>query len=193
MAEFLFRALHVFIFTYLGLLVILFFVQRSLIYFPDNTHAPVVNGVEVVHVKTQDGLALEAWFIPGAEPVKKTILLFHGNAGNYTHRLGKALEFTQAGYNVLLAEYRGYGGNPGSPSEDGFYKDGRAYFSYLTDKKGMPRKILSFTANLLVREPLRKWHLSIILHPLSFWNHPFPVLKTLPSALTFLCLYLFFC
>ncbi len=41
------------------------------------------------------------------------------------------MRFARAGYGVLLVEYRGYGGNPGSPSEAGFYADGEAAFEYL--------------------------------------------------------------
>jgi pimeloyl-ACP methyl ester carboxylesterase len=39
--------------------------------------------------------------------------------------------FAEAGYGVLLAEYRGYGGNPGRPSEAGFVADARAYLDWV--------------------------------------------------------------
>ena len=47
------------------------------------------------------------------------------------------------GYGVLLAEYRGYGGNPGGPSEQGFYADGRAYIDWLKREK-KPEKIVIY-------------------------------------------------
>jgi hypothetical protein len=40
-------------------------------------------------------------------------------------------QFIRAGYGVYLCEYRGYGGNRGSISEDGIYKDARSALTWL--------------------------------------------------------------
>lgn len=134
----LIKLLHIIFFTYVMLLIVLFFAQRTLIYHPDKSTPAPIKGVEVVKVKTEDGLSLNGWYIGGSDPKGKTILLFHGNGGHYGYRMGKALEFTGNGYNVLLAEYRGYGGNEGSPSEEGLYTDARAYLKYLNEEKKIP-------------------------------------------------------
>jgi len=123
---------------YAGFLGLLYVTQRQMIYFPDKTPpAHVPEGVEAINVMTKDGLTLQAWFIP-AVGSKPTIILFHGNAGNYSHRIYKAAEYAQKGYGVLLAEYRGYGGNDGNISEQGFYVDGRAYMDFLMNDKKIP-------------------------------------------------------
>ena len=59
------------------------------------------------------------------------MVYFHGNAGNIGTRGSKVRPFLDAGYGVLLVGYRAYGGNPGKPTEEGLYIDGRAAMAYL--------------------------------------------------------------
>jgi pimeloyl-ACP methyl ester carboxylesterase len=61
------------------------------------------------------------------------MVLFHGNAGNAADRAPLLAPFAEAGYGVLLAEYRGYGGNSGRPSEAGFHQDARAYLDWVAE------------------------------------------------------------
>ena len=127
------RVLIAFVIAYIGFIIILNFKQRSMMYFPltnarpDITTAPWMSWVEV---QTNDGLQLKSWFSPPEEE-KPTIIFFHGNANSIEARGFKALPLIQAGYGLLLAEYRGYGGNPGSPSEEGLYMDARAQIDWL--------------------------------------------------------------
>jgi fermentation-respiration switch protein FrsA (DUF1100 family) len=113
--------------------------QRSLIYFPDG-HLPApaemgLSDAEPVLFRTEDGLDLEAWFVPAREPVAdRTILVFNGNAGNRGHRAVLAATFAGNGWATLLVDYRGYGGNPGLPSERGLRRDARAALKYLATR-----------------------------------------------------------
>ena len=112
--------------------------QRQLIYLPDPTPVPaaadVVPGARDVTLRTADGLELGAWFVPAAEAVDTgmAVLLAPGNAGNRAGRAGLAQELSRRGLAVLLIDYRGYGGNPGSPSEDGLAADADAAADALT-------------------------------------------------------------
>ena len=54
------------------------------------------------------------------------VLVAPGNGGNRLGRLSLAAELSRRGLAVVLMDYRGYGGNPGSPSEDGLAKDAMA-------------------------------------------------------------------
>ena len=99
--------------------------------------------MQEVTTKTEDGLNLQGWFIPPKESDGKIVILFHGNAGNISHRALKAAHFFEKGYGVYLAEYRGYGGNPGSPDEEGLYKDARAAVSFV-QRKGYEASQLVF-------------------------------------------------
>ena len=54
-----------------------------------------------------------------------TVLVFHGNAGSARDRAYYLPALEPLGVRVVLAEYPGYGGRPGQPSEAGLVADGR--------------------------------------------------------------------
>jgi fermentation-respiration switch protein FrsA (DUF1100 family) len=60
------------------------------------------------------------------------LVYFHGNAGHIGHRADRLRPYLDAGFGALLVEYRGYGGNPGRPTEEGLYADARAALDFLT-------------------------------------------------------------
>ena len=57
---------------------------------------------------------------------------------NIANRINRMMRFAQAGLGVLLLEYRGYGGNPGAPSEAGLYTDAAAALDFLSRQEGIP-------------------------------------------------------
>lgn len=124
--------------VYAVLVAIVFMTQRSLQYHPSSDMGdPKMRellGMREVTYETDDGLKLTSWYAPPKEKDGKVIVYFHGNAGNISGRAARARMFIDHGYGVLLAEYRGYGGNPGSPTEEGLYKDGRAALKFLDDE-----------------------------------------------------------
>ncbi len=120
-------------------LLVLWLVQRSLIYFPHGqVPAPAAVGLttaDIASFTTDDDLDLEAWFVPAREPsADRTIVVFNGNAGSRAHRAILAASFAERGFATLLVDYRGYGGNPGLPSERGLYRDARAALKYLASR-----------------------------------------------------------
>lgn len=114
--------------------------QRSLLYFPGSSlPSPAEAGAPDMHpvtLRTADGLDLVAWYAK-ARDGKPTIAYFHGNAGTIAYRTGRTQALREAGYGLLLVEYRGYGGNPGSPSEEGLYADADAAYAFLTEGEGI--------------------------------------------------------
>ena len=118
----------------------LYMYQRHLLYHPFGSVAtPVESGIpemRPITVTTEDDLSLTSWYAVAREG-RPTIVYFHGNAGNISHRGPKIRPYLDAGFGVLLVGYRGYGENPGSPTEDGLYADGRAALEYLAIK-GIP-------------------------------------------------------
>ncbi len=129
---------------YLGVMVFLFIIQRSLMYFPEQTRPDRnlfnAQDMEIISVRTEDGLDLEGWYKAPADPEKPVIVMFHGNAIHIGARAYKARLYMNEGYGFLLAGYRGYGGNPGKPFEKGFYKDARAYLSWVTETQGFQQE-----------------------------------------------------
>ncbi|QSE80963.1 alpha/beta hydrolase [Rhodococcus koreensis] len=117
--------------------------QRKLIYYPDTTPVPpagrLIAGAEDVTLTTSDGLELGAWYVPPAvgEP-RMTVLVAAGNAGNRADRALLASDLAAAGFATLLFDYRGYGGNPGQPSEEGLALDVRAARRHLVDERRVP-------------------------------------------------------
>jgi len=117
--------------------------QRRLIYLPDTAPvgpaADVLPGARDVILETSDGLRLGAWFLPAPGPDRgMAVLVANGNAGDRSARAPLAQALAARGFAVLLFDYRGYGGNPGSPSEDGLAQDARAALRFLRDQAGYP-------------------------------------------------------
>ena len=116
---------------YCLLLLALFLLQRHWIYPAPNGPASLPPGFTEVEYVTSDGLQLVgAW--RSAENTKPVVVFFHGNADDWSGAALATQSLADAGYSVLLPEYRGYSGNPGSPDEKGLYKDGRAALSWLS-------------------------------------------------------------
>ena len=87
---------------------------------------------ERVDLTTQDGLTLGAWFVPArGMATGYTVIVFNGNAGHRGYRAPLADGLSRAGMAVLLFDYRGYGGNPGLPYEEGIARDARAALAYV--------------------------------------------------------------
>jgi pimeloyl-ACP methyl ester carboxylesterase len=117
------------------LLTAVWALQRRLIYFPDRSTPATPAGYANVALTTDDGLRLTAWLTRPAAATDRgvTVLLAPGNAGHRGGRTPLADALTDRGFTVLLLDYRGYGGNPGRPSEDGLRRDAAAAAGYLRD------------------------------------------------------------
>ena len=117
--------------------------QHRLLYFPqlglddDTTPAALRLPYDDARIPTADGEWLHAWFVP-APDARATAVLFHGNAGNISHRLQWLPMFRQLRLSALLVDYRGYGTSTGKPSEDGTYADADAVWKYLTATRKIP-------------------------------------------------------
>jgi fermentation-respiration switch protein FrsA (DUF1100 family) len=110
--------------------------QRKLIYIPITSSVPPASRflptAEEIVIETEDGLDLGAWFVRAAvEANGATVVVFNGNAGDRSFRTPLAHALSHLGFNVLLFDYRGYGGNPGGPSAKGLAADARAVAGYL--------------------------------------------------------------
>jgi pimeloyl-ACP methyl ester carboxylesterase len=131
--------------------------QRRLIYFPDTSAVPpaadVIDGARDVTLHTEDGLQLGAWFVPavhrpGTSDRPMAVLVAPGNGGNRAGRAGLAEELRRRGLAVLLMDYRGYGGNPGSPSEEGLARDAMAAVETLEELGYPPERTIYFGESL---------------------------------------------
>jgi fermentation-respiration switch protein FrsA (DUF1100 family) len=129
----------------------LYLVQRKLLFLPDRTRPDRaeagIPALREVAVATADGLELLAWYVPAA-PGAPTLAYFHGNGGHIGYRIERLARFTAAGLGVLFLEYRGYGGNPGTPTEPGLYADARAGLDFLAAQEIAPTRLVLYGESL---------------------------------------------
>ncbi|MDZ7790842.1 MAG: alpha/beta hydrolase [Xanthomonadales bacterium] len=125
------------------LLVLVYVLQPRLLFLPgvpgrDLAASPGRIGLfyRDVSLETEDGETLHGWWLPHERP-RATVLFFHGNAGNISHRLESLEIFHELRVNVLIIDYRGYGRSSGSPSEAGLYRDAWAAWAWLTETQGV--------------------------------------------------------
>jgi uncharacterized protein len=144
-----------------GLVALMWSQQRRLIYFPSPGPVPsaasvLPNGRDV-SLETEDGIRLGAWYFPGG---RTAVLVCNGNAGDRSMRVELAAALNRLGHSVLLFDYRGYGGNPGQPSEQGLAADTRAAQAWLAGQPGVDRMVYfgeslgaAVAVNLAVQRP----------------------------------------
>jgi len=132
---------------YLALLVLLWFAQSHLIFFPGNQRTLVPPAArlglqpERVAFTTDDGVQIVGWVMPAAQSANGFwLLICHGNAGNLSEfeRPAHYAALRDVGLNLLAFDYRGYGESGGTASEQGLYRDADAAYRYLTEERGVP-------------------------------------------------------
>ena len=128
--------------AYLLLVGFIYLTQASMLYLPgvpgrqlEATPEAVGLDYEDVWLDTSDGVRIHSWFVPADST--RTVLYFHGNAGNISHRLYTIQQLHKLGLSVFIIDYRGYGESDGKPDEDGLYRDAEAAWQYLTDVRGI--------------------------------------------------------
>jgi uncharacterized protein len=124
------KILRVLAAVYVLLFILLCIFQRSFLYYPSHSYVSLSDAhanraFKEISVRTEDGLNLVAWYAP-ATSKPYTFVFFHGNADNLASASDVAEPYLAAGYGFLVAEYRGYSGLPGKPTEAGLYADARA-------------------------------------------------------------------
>jgi fermentation-respiration switch protein FrsA (DUF1100 family) len=120
---------------YVGIATVLYVTQRSLMYFPDTVHVtPAQAGLleaEEVALTAADGVGITVWHI-APKNSKPVILYFHGNGGALHYRVERFKKLLADGVGLVALEYRGFGGNAGTPSEHGLIADAEAAYAFAT-------------------------------------------------------------
>jgi len=125
--QFVFRIFLFFTVGYCILVTAAFIWQRKMIYFPDR-EKPLESQVHAMGLRFWPNNSDEYRGFVASDPPDKprgTVIVFHGNAGAAWHRNYYSHALVPLGFNVVLAEYPGYGGRSGVPSEDNFVNDAR--------------------------------------------------------------------
>ncbi|MDE0120023.1 MAG: alpha/beta hydrolase [Bdellovibrionales bacterium] len=129
-----------FLCSYVTLMGVAYFFQRKLMYFPFKAHPSLelLKGVyQEVYTQTKDQLSLTHWYAKKGRPY---IVVFHGNGGNIEGRGYRFKFLVDEGYSVLLVGYRGYGSNPGQPTETNLISDSILALEWLLKEEQISAK-----------------------------------------------------
>lgn len=120
--------------VYLGIIVLMYLLQRQLLYFPTDapTQTPVADGIAQQTVEfNNNGISLKGWVInPGQT---RALLYFGGNAEQIEQNSGwfrRWLPHTS----VYLINYRGYGHSSGKPTQNGLFSDALSIYDQIAAK-----------------------------------------------------------
>ncbi len=137
--------------AYLIVVIFIYFYQRNLLYHPSENNYQndkAKFNYEEVYIDVDDKIRLKSWFINKDLKKFKTLLIFHGNAGDLSNRIYKLNELNKLDINILLISWRGFSGNKGSPTEKNLYQDGKASIKWLNDKNIDNNKIILYGESL---------------------------------------------
>jgi uncharacterized protein len=106
--------------------------------FPEGYWDPGSLGLKAQDIifKSDDGINLHGWYVP-TPGARATLLWFHGNAGNLSHRLDNIQRLLPLNLNIFIFDYRGYGKSEGEPDEKGIYKDSLAAYNKVLELEGV--------------------------------------------------------
>ena len=147
----MFTAITAIILCYLLILVFVFFYQRNLLYHPfeNNYSTDQANfSYEEVFIPVLNGNNLKGWFHKKDLNKKKTLVFFHGNAGDLRNRIYKLNLIKDFDINFLIVAYRGFSGNKGKPTEVGLYEDAQSALNWLTKQNIRENQIIIYGESL---------------------------------------------
>ena len=149
--KYLFITLSSIVVAYLVVLVFIYFYQRNLLYHPSENNYQndeVEFNYEEVYIEVENEIKLKSWLINKDLKKLKTLLIFHGNAGDLSNRIYKLNELNKLEINILLISWRGFSGNKGSPTEKNLYKDAEAAIKWLNKKNVSNNQIILYGESL---------------------------------------------
>ena len=126
------------------------FLQRKLIYVPISEPVPLEEAgmthgrIRQVFLSVQQNVSLHGWYCLAdpelQRPARLLVILFPGNAGNRLKRVRLVELINELGADVLIFDYRGYGGSSGSPSEEAIASDCRDVWKFAQNELGFSRE-----------------------------------------------------
>ena len=137
--------------AYFIIILFVYFYQRNLLYHPseNNYLNDKINfNYEEIFIETDKNINLKSWFIKKDLNRFKTILIFHGNAGNLFNRVYKLNELNKLDVNILLISWRGFSGNKGKPTEKNLYHDAEEAVKWLNNRGAISKNIILYGESL---------------------------------------------
>ena len=137
--------------AYFMIILFAYFYQRNLLYHPSENNYlndKITFNYEEIFIETDKKIKLKSWFIKKDLNKFKTILIFHGNAGNLFNRVYKLNELNKLDVNILLISWRGFSGNKGKPTEKNLYHDAEEAVKWLNNRGAISKNIILYGESL---------------------------------------------
>lgn len=139
------------ILIYLIIVGFMYLNQRKLLYLPSENNYlddQIEFNYEEIFIDVEKNLKLKAWFIENDLKRYKTLVFFHGNAGNLSNRVYKLNKFSKLNLNVLIIAWRGFSGNAGEPTEKNLYNDAKMAIGWLNSVGVKNKRIILYGESL---------------------------------------------
>ena len=139
------------IIAYIVVIIFVYFYQRNLLYHPSENNYQndtIQFNHQEIFIKVNDEIKLKSWIINKDLKNFKTLVFFHGNAGDLSNRIYKLNELDKLDINILLISWRGFSGNEGYPTEKNLYEDAEAAIKWLNKKKVSNSQIILYGESL---------------------------------------------
>ena len=149
--KYLYLALSSIILAYIIIVLFTYLYQRKLLYHPSEnnyTGDEIQFDYKEVFIEVDKDVKLKSWFLEKDLKKNKTILYFHGNAGDLTNRVHKLNELNKLDVNILIISWRGFSGNPGKPTEKNLYNDARKSVEWLNETGVTNKNIILYGESL---------------------------------------------
>ena len=149
--KYLYSIIPAIILAYILVIIFVYFYQRNLLYHPSENNYQndeVEFNYEEVYIEVENEIKLKSWLINKDLKKLKTLLIFHGNAGDLSNRIYKLNELNKLEINILLISWRGFSGNEGLPTEENLYEDAEAAIKWLNSKGVENNRIILYGESL---------------------------------------------
>ena len=149
--KYLYFTLSSIIIAYIVVIIFVYFYQRNLLYHPSENNYQndtIQFNHQEIFIKVNDEIKLKSWIINKDLKNLKTLVFFHGNAGDLSNRIYKLNELDKLNINILLISWRGFSGNEGYPTEKNLYEDAEAAIKWLNKKKVSNSQIILYGESL---------------------------------------------
>jgi len=139
------------ILIYLVIVAFMYLNQRKLLYLPSENNYlddEIQFDFKEVFIEVEGDLKLKSWIIEKDFKKYKTLVFFHGNAGNLSNRTYKLNQLSKFQINILILAYRGFSGNKGEPTEKNLYNDASKTIEWLNSKGVKNKDIVLYGESL---------------------------------------------
>ena len=149
--KYLYLSLLSLLVSYLLFVIFIYFNQRNLLYHPEENNyleEKIQFDYKEIFIEVDQNIKLKSWLIAKDLKKLKTLIFFHGNAGNLFNRVHKLNVLHELDINILIISWRSFSGNLGKPTEANLYEDARKSVDWLNNQGVKNKDIILYGESL---------------------------------------------